>query len=706
MKQFYIYLLSILAITEGFHSAAQIHYVFSASSGIYSAITGKSPTLISIQSSTPPIKIQSSITDEGFAEEIPIGFNFNYNGTVYTTVSVSTNGFLSLKSSGVLPTTAGHNNSLSTGPDGNRNTFLRPLIAPLWDDLDIQSVNNLQYEVSGAAPNRVFTLQWSNVKWSYTATAGSISFQAKLFEGSNIIQFVYQQEAAPSPSTSASASIGITSKATGPANFISLQNTTTTPTISRTAENATLFQRPATGQVYTFTPAIISNDAALTNVYTLGKIATISGNPNVVSASLTNISGTPFTNLNVALTVTGATTFANTKVIPSLAPAASVVVTFDGYTAPATGTNIVNVSIPADNDNTNNSLSLPQTVTTNRWSYAYSSAPTSGFGFAPGTTGDLAAKFKNAGTTTINQVTLYFSGGGQPFQATIWDATGTNGTPGTLLWTSPVTTSAAGPVNVDVTPNVSVNGDFFVGVRQTGTANVLMGFEAENPLRAGTFFSKSSNATGWSDLSSGNGFFRLMFEVQFVSTLPIRTTPLKGERKDNKNVLSWTTQTEQNNKGFEIQRSVDGSNFSTVGFVRSKAINGNSTSNIDYEFEDMKPFTGNGYYRMKQIDNDGKLMYSNILLLKGLKMQNVALSIYPNPVESSLNMVINSPENNKVILYVSDVAGRIIMRKIQQLVSGDNTVSLNIARFTKGEYTIKAVSENEGQTVVRKFVKQ
>jgi len=209
----------------------------------------------------------------------------------------------------------------------------------------------------------------------------------------------------------------------------------------------------------------------------------------------------------------------------------------------------------------------------------------------------------------------------------------------------------------------------------------------------------------WSDLSSATSFFRLMVEAQFVSTLPITTTALKGEHKESKNVLTWTTLTEQNNKGFEIQRSADGSNFSSIGFVMSKAINGNSTTNIDYQFEDIKPFASNGYYRVKQIDKDCKLMYSNAVLLKGLKRGDVTLSIYPNPVKSNLNMVITAPANNKATLTIIDAAGRTIMQKIEQLLSGDNTVSLNVIGLSSGSYTIKAVYA-EGQTVVKKFMKQ
>ena len=137
----------------------------------------------------------------------------------------------------------------------------------------------------------------------------------------------------------------------------------------------------------------------------------------------------------------------------------------------------------------------------------------------------------------------------------------------------------------------------------------------------------------------------------------------------------------------------------------SKAINGNSTTNIDYQFEDTKPFAVNGYYRVMQIDKDGKLMYSNAVLLKGLKRGDVTLSVYPNPVKSILNMVITAPENNKATLTITDALARTVMQKTEQLLSGDNNVSINVAGLATGSYTIKAFYADR-QTVVKKFVKQ
>lgn len=69
-------------------------------------------------------------------------------------------------------------------------------------------------------------------------------------------------------------------------------------------------------------------------------------------------------------------------------------------------------------------------------------------------------------------------------------------------------------------------------------------------------------------------------------------------------------------------------------------------------------------------------------------------------------MVITAPGNNKTTIYITDVLGKTIMQKTEQLVSGDNTVSLNVAHLAPGNYTLKAVSTNKQQTIVKKFVKQ
>lgn len=257
------------------------------------------------------------------------------------------------------------------------------------------------------------------------------------------------------------------------------------------------------------------NDAAVTQVYTLGKLPIPYGSPHTIKTNIKNNGDNTLTNVQVTLNITGTNTFTDVQTIPSLASQASVDVSFAAFTPANIGANTIVVSVPADNVNTNNSVTVSQTITNNSYSYAYGTTPSGGVGFN-GATGDFVAKFNSNSPTTINQVSVNFSAGGQPFQVGIWDATGAGGTPGTNLWTSSGQTSTSGVFTLPVSPAIPVNGDFYVGVRQTGTVNVSFSYQTENPIRPQTFYYTSpSGGTTWTDFAP-NSSFRFMIEPRLT----------------------------------------------------------------------------------------------------------------------------------------------------------------------------------------------
>ncbi len=189
-------------------------------------------------------------------------------------------------------------------------------------------------------------------------------------------------------------------------------------------------------------------------------------------------------------------------------------------------------------------------------------------------------------------------------------------------------------------------------------------------------------------------------------TLPVSITSFKGERNGFRNVLSWTTLTEQNSKGFELQRSVNGRDFVTLAFIGSKAPGGNSTATLNYVFDDIKPFNTNCYYRLKQVDKDGRSKISDIVLLKGTQANVFALSnVYPNPAKSIVNIILTASADNKADIIITDIAGKPIMRQAAQLAAGNNNLSLDVNKLPAGSYIIKTMCAN-GETAISKFVKQ
>ena len=156
--------------------------------------------------------------------------------------------------------------------DGTIGGPNRPFVAPFFDDHDI--VGPVSYLTTGTAPNRVFTMQWLNAKWDYFAAAAGISFQVKLYETSNRVQFIYRQEAGAigMDPNSFGASIGLAGTSIGSGNYLSLNNSGTAPTTSSTVETLNISTKPANGQTYTFAPIVSASSVSV-----FGRVSTNDG---------------------------------------------------------------------------------------------------------------------------------------------------------------------------------------------------------------------------------------------------------------------------------------------------------------------------------------------------------------------------------------------------------------------------------------------
>lgn len=188
--------------------------------------------------------------------------------------------------------------------------------------------------------------------------------------------------------------------------------------------------------------------------------------------------------------------------------------------------------------------------------------------------------------------------------------------------------------------------------------------------------------------------------------VPITLLEFKGEKQGAINKLTWTTSTEINNAGFELQRSTDGVNFTKLGFINSKAVNGNSNLPLAYGYNDERPLLGNGYYRLMQMDKDGKSSYSPIVLIKAAKVSSLVIAnIYPNPVKGSLGLTVQSPVNDLVTIVVTDITGKALLRRQATLQAGGNNLQLDVMQLAAGSYFVKILCSNGCETPVQKFIK-
>ncbi|MCF0058298.1 T9SS type A sorting domain-containing protein [Dyadobacter sp. CY356] len=160
--------------------------------------------------------------------------------------------------------------------------------------------------------------------------------------------------------------------------------------------------------------------------------------------------------------------------------------------------------------------------------------------------------------------------------------------------------------------------------------------------------------------------------------LPVTMVAFEGKNKSTITFLTWQTTSETTNKGFEIQRSKDAIIFENIGFIDGS---GDSKVTNDYSFLDKNPLPLT-YYRLKQIDYDGKFEYSRIIFVK---KDNDRLSVYPNPVKEQL-FVSGLEKEESIIMH--NMEGRVVLeQKLRPLQP------INTSNFSNGLYIIKVGEE-------------
>ena len=181
--------------------------------------------------------------------------------------------------------------------------------------------------------------------------------------------------------------------------------------------------------------------------------------------------------------------------------------------------------------------------------------------------------------------------------------------------------------------------------------------------------------------------------------LPVTLVSFTAHKNAQSAILHWTTTSESQNQGFEIQRSVNNLHFLPVGYVDGK---GTYTGKQEYTFTDTQMEAGNNYYRLKQLDFDGTYTYSRILNLEN----NTAIEtkVYPMPVTDALTIDYHSLLEEDLQITLLSPAGTVQYSKAFKVVKGKNTLHLDFAPVKSGAYLIQMTSPKT--SVVRHLMKQ
>lgn len=141
--------------------------------------------------------------------------------------------------------------------------------------------------------------------------------------------------------------------------------------------------------------------------------------------------------------------------------------------------------------------------------------------------------------------------------------------------------------------------------------------------------------------------------------LPIELISFTANIQGDDVLLNWETMNEKNCSHFEVERSTDAVNFSSLLKTETKASGGNSSEKLNYTAIDHNPLNENVYYRLKQVDKDGTFYYSKIISVNYHKGNTIKFTVYPNPNKGEFTADVSGIENNhEITLLLHDVQGK------------------------------------------------
>jgi hypothetical protein len=195
-------------------------------------------------------------------------------------------------------------------------------------------------------------------------------------------------------------------------------------------------------------------------------------------------------------------------------------------------------------------------------------------------------------------------------------------------------------------------------------------------------------------VSSFSGFY-FHASNPLNSALPAAIVDFKGRKTETTDLLTWSTTSELNNAHFNVLYSSNGKDFATLGTINSKATNGNSNQLLSYRFENNKPTLGHNYYKLAQVDLDGKAIVNTNVVDLMWGSNGSTVSIYPNPTTDELNIDVYTTKAQNNTIKLLDMSGRVIKEIQSKLEVGANNIKMNLGELATGIYTIQLVENNK-----------
>ncbi|MEI2708228.1 MAG: T9SS type A sorting domain-containing protein [Chitinophagaceae bacterium] len=250
---------------------------------------------------------------------------------------------------------------------------------------------------------------------------------------------------------------------------------------------------------------------------------------------------------------------------------------------------------------------------------------------------------------------------------------------------------AIDPTNPSFTPTIKV----MYGVAGSNIPAIQLTSIGASTLNYTDYsLSTGINAYYYLDITiAGNRTITAPIWYTKTAVVPVKLLSFTATLNSNKKVnLQWSTTNEINNHLFVVEKSFDGNSFTQLGSIEAK----NNVSINEYSLLDAAILERITYYRLKQIDKNGKFSYSNIVSVNPVTIAKNTVAVYPNPIVGSImNIGLQSTQNTKAALMITDVTGRIVLHQQSSIIKGSQLIQVDVSRLSTGTYYLTVLFNNE-----------
>ncbi len=309
--------------------------------------------------------------------------------------------------------------------------------------------------------------------------------------------------------------------------------------------------------------------------------------------------------------------------------------------------------------------------------------------------------YGGAGCTSEDNMVLTVSGAAGPFEVTQPNAPlhWTGNTTQTVTWN--VAGSAGAPVNcANVKISLSIDGGWTY-------PTVILASTGNDGTQDITVPNTPSNTCRIKIEGVGNVFYDISNQDFFITAgLPVELLEFNARLKDKHTaLLTWSTASEKDNKGFDIQQAVKNNDgglaFSPVGFVEG---HGSSAQRNDYSFEAKELVSGEHYFRLRQMDFDGREEYSPVKTL--VVRSDFLLKTLPNPVQNEMEVQIFQEKEDLLSISILNQWGQAQeLLTLREVSKGETQWRFNLASLPAGAYFL-VIKRGQGEEERKLLVKR